>query len=556
MKKMVTKRAKRKSLSKTAVKAKGQSKFSHEDEALVLDVPCDITKQKDAEGTVAEIEDELELGNAKVGELHERLIHEVSERKRLENELSEYKKDLESFLSNTPMSVVIISEDTNDIVYANRVHLDVTGYESLEELLAVPLNKRLTAESYAQALEMTQKRRLGKRTPKCFHIDMVRKDGEVKNFKLHTGNTILWNDKKYYLAFLEDRTEQVRMEEALRNEEALVVLLLSQIPCRVWTTDTELKFITSIGADLAGLAGIQIPHLGMDIREYYQIEDDSHPALVAHRRALKGGSATFEIEQGGDILDCRVEPLRDIAGRIIGVVGAALDITDTRNAEARLRALAYRLIEVQEEERRIISRELHDELGQSLTVLQLMLARAAQTVPENASMGHNEAQELVRDIIARVRRISLDLGPSMLDDLGLLPTLLDYFKRQRALTKLKINFKYIGLKKKKFPMAVSNTAYRFIQEALTNVIRHAGTDSMNVLAWADHKTLIIRVEDGGSGFAPSTQDIRNTGGLQGIRERVRLLGGRFEIESAPHRGTCLIAELPLPQETKNQGESE
>jgi PAS domain S-box-containing protein len=506
-------------------------------------------------GTVTKIKEELELSSAKLAELNKSLIYEVKEIKRAENIMGELEQNLLNILDNSPFGVVILSEDIQNILYANRTYLDILGCDNIEEVLSVPWKERITPDSYAQTMERIEKRRRGQRIPEYSNLEILRENGENRHVILYDRN-ILWYDRKSFLIFFEDITERVRVEEALRKDEALIVLLLSQIPCRVWTTDTELKFIASSVAELAGLAGVPTPYIGMDIIDYYQTEDADHPAIVAHHQAAKGKSATFEIEQEGVTLDCRVEPLRDMSGDIIGVVGVAFDITDRRNTEVQLSALAARLVEVQEEERRTISRELHDELGQSLTVLQMMLARAAETTHEKFSAGHDEAQALIKDMIARVRKLTLDLGLSTLDDLGLLPTLLEYFKRQSTLTGLNINFKHTGLNKKKLSLAISSTAYRIVQESLTNVIRHAGVDSVRVLAWADYKTLIIRVEDIGVGFNPAKLVVGKTGGLQGIRERVRLLGGKLEIESAPDKGTCLIAELPLHQNEEKQGISE
>lgn len=501
-------------------------------------------------------EEELALNDAKLAESNKRLIHEINARKRAENKLDEFEKSLIDVLENEPLGVAIVSADYSKLLYANRQCLDIYGYESIEELLATPRKKRSNLDNYTLVLNLRRqgKQIRGQPVSKCFNVDILRKDGETRHVAVHAGK-VLWDDQKCYMMVIEDITEHVRDKEALREDEAFLALLLNQIPCGIWTMDSELRFTASSRVEMAGLAPVPAPTTGMDIYESLQTEDAGHPAIAAHLQALKGKSVNYEFEWKGKILNCRVEPLRNMSGHIIGVISVAFDITDVRNTESQLMACTHRLIQVQEEERRIMARELHDELGQSLTALQLMLARVAQTNHETTPAVHDEAQALVRDMISKVRQLSFDLGSTMLDDLGLLPTLLQYFKRQNALTGLKINFNHTGLVKTKIPAMVRNAAYRIIQESVTNVIRHAGVDSVNVRVWVDHRILNISIEDKGNGFDPAKLVIGQSCGLQGIQDRVRLLDGKLEIESAPGRGTRLIAELPLPGKSGNQEKS-
>ena len=210
----------------------------------------------------------------------------------------------------------------------------------------------------------------------------------------------------------------------------------------------------------------------------------------------------------------------------------------------RLRLLSRRLVEVQESERRHLSRELHDEIGQVLTGLKLRLetARSASnpTFPEDIA----EARRLVGELMERVRALSLDLRPAMLDDLGLLATLVWHLERYRTETKIAVDFKQRGLEDRRFGAEIETAAYRIVQEALTNVARHAGARAVTVRAWDGDGTLTVQVDDDGAGFDRALIGA-GRGGLSGMRERALLLGGRFEVESAPGRGTRITAELPL-----------
>jgi PAS domain S-box-containing protein len=215
------------------------------------------------------------------------------------------------------------------------------------------------------------------------------------------------------------------------------------------------------------------------------------------------------------------------------------------NLESLLEAFSYRIIEVQEDERRRISYELHDELGQILTAIQLMLSRAKSTSAKHNNPEHNESETLIKDAIERVRNLSLDLNPRMIETQGLIPTLAEYFKRYNLWSKLIVNFKHAGFEEQEIPAVINNTVYRTIQESLTNVARYAGVNSVNVAIQANPSTVRIRVVDKGKGFNPKTIVIGRSGGLSGIYERVLLLKGKLEIDSAPGKGTSLTAEIPL-----------
>jgi signal transduction histidine kinase len=211
---------------------------------------------------------------------------------------------------------------------------------------------------------------------------------------------------------------------------------------------------------------------------------------------------------------------------------------------AQLQALSQRLLDAQETERRAMARELHDHIGQLLTGLKLTLEMSAPLIVEEARENLQQARLLVHDLMTRVRHLSLDLRPTMLDDLGVLPALLWHFERYTAQTSVQVDFKHTGLDGQRFAPAVETAAFRIVQEALTNAARHAGVQCVTVRSWSDPETLRVMIEDRGTGFDP--QRIPATShGLAGMRERVSALGGQLTIDSAPGAGTCILAELPL-----------
>jgi len=211
----------------------------------------------------------------------------------------------------------------------------------------------------------------------------------------------------------------------------------------------------------------------------------------------------------------------------------------------QMQTLSRRLVEVQEAERRYIARELHDEVGQVLTGLKLALEMNVRISGETAKASLIEAQSLVNKLMVLIRELSLNLRPAMLDDLGLLPALLWHFERFTAQTNIQVVFKHTGLNQR-FPLEVETAIYRIVQEALTNVVRHAKVSEVTVRIWLDEKMLGVQVEDYGIGFnSEALLNIGASSGLAGMRERAVLLGGQFTIETSPGAGTRLTAELPI-----------
>jgi len=242
----------------------------------------------------------------------------------------------------------------------------------------------------------------------------------------------------------------------------------------------------------------------------------------------------------------------DEAGNPLTLEGIVRNITERTQSEANLRAsaeqlqyLSRRLLEAHERERRHIARELHDEMGQVLTGLKLTLAVAATDAPASIAATLDSAQTAINDLMGRVRALSLDLRPALLDDKGLLPALTWYLERYTLRTSVHVDLLYDGISRR-FPAEIETVAYRIIQESLTNVARYAGVHTATVRLFADETYLMLRVDDAGQGFDYSmVVEAQTTGGLSGMSERVRLIGGVFTIESAPGRGTRIIAELPL-----------
>ena len=221
----------------------------------------------------------------------------------------------------------------------------------------------------------------------------------------------------------------------------------------------------------------------------------------------------------------------------------------TEQAEREMRQLSRQLVKAQEEERKAISRELHDEVGQILTALRMELGRLerARSAPPGKFDEYLAAsKQMTEDTLRAVRDLSLGLRPSMLDDLGLGPALewqaREHSRRSGTPVLVRLEGSLDAL-----PEAHRTCVFRIVQEALTNCARHAEAKEIRLGVHGHDDSLYVTVEDDGVGMPGS--DARGRGiGLIGIEERVRQLGGTLEIFSQPRKGTALKVRLPVKQE--------
>ncbi len=235
---------------------------------------------------------------------------------------------------------------------------------------------------------------------------------------------------------------------------------------------------------------------------------------------------------------------KELADGLAVAISNAQLVKDLRASNLRLSVTSRRLLDVQETERREIARELHDEIGQVVTGVKLRLGLAHQDADPATAEHIGDARQLIDELLTKVRRLSVNLRPPVLDALGLLSALTWHTDRVAAETDTRIHFEHAGLDGR-FSFQAETAIYRIVQESLTNVIRHGGVVDVRVAVRAADGWLHVEVEDAGCGFdVAAAANGRSTAGLTGMEERVILLGGRFRIESSPGFGVRVIADIP------------
>jgi len=222
---------------------------------------------------------------------------------------------------------------------------------------------------------------------------------------------------------------------------------------------------------------------------------------------------------------------------------------EERNRE--LHALSERAIDAQEEERRAIAQSLHDDTGQALSMLIINLDRIDEHIqPDQKDLKKQvaDARVLAANSLTELRRILSGLRPAILDDLGLVPAIRWFARTNLEKVGIRVVIKAPSIPLELSP-AITTTLFRIVQEAVSNVVRHAGAESVTIVLQLNGGTVQLRVDDDGHGFDPGSAsrdavELQRLG-LLGIRERAELLGGEIQIESAPEKGTRLHVSIPL-----------
>ena len=291
------------------------------------------------------------------------------------------------------------------------------------------------------------------------------------------------------------------------------------------------------------------------------VEEDRARLLENRRRAFAGDRTALKGDfrmrrRDGSVVSMSFESrLIEQSGRVV-IFGVAQDVTERERAQAdlqralqRLRTLSDRVLAVQEEERRHISRELHDDVGQMLVALDIGLHRLEPHVAQEQARLLSECINVTAGIREKIREISVELHPPHLDQLGLQDALRWLVNRHREITGLEIECAFDGLNGLRVPPPMEAACYRICQEALSNATRHANPRRIAVELALRHGRLVIRISDDGVGFDEEAQraGLITSGsmGLVSMQERARLAGGRFEVKSAPGAGTCVSAVFPL-----------
>lgn len=491
------------------------------------------------------------------------LARDIAERKQAERALKESEERFRATFEQAAVGIAQVAPDGRWL-HVNQKLCDIVGY-GREELL----QRTFQDITYPDDLDadLTSVRRMLAGDIQTYGMEKryIRKDGTLIWIYLTVGLVRQsTGEPKYFISVVEDISERKQAETALQQSEQRLRDLIDGLGPHMFvgllTPDGILVEANRSALAAADLTPADV--LGKRFDETYwwsYAEETKQQLRAAIERAVRGEPSRYDvtIRAGEDRvidIDFSLQPLRDPEGRVVFLVPSANVITERKEAQrkvadyaGRLEKLSRRLLAAQEEERRHIARELHDELGQSLTAIKINLQARGRNTRQAPVELDAENLRIVEDALQQVRRLALALRPSMLDDLGLESALRWMANQQAEHSGFTVQFNIVPMETRLAP-EIETACFRIVQETLTNIARHARAKHVTIELRREDDMLMMAVQDDGCGFDVSEARARaargGSIGVLGIQERAALVGGQCEIESSPERGTTVRARFP------------
>ena len=536
------------------------------------------------------------------------IFKDITELKSLQDELSKREKKFRRIFEGSH-DMIYTTNYQGDLLDVNQAGVDMLGYRSREDLLQIGSAEKMyrRAEDRHKFIDLINR----KGFVKDHEVEFKRQDGSP----IH----VLISSRKYentstgdveYEGIIKDITRRKQTEEEVweRNRELSILNSLAVALNDVTDLQQLLKFTLenvlnalriergaiflidpkAKKAELHARSGLPNPKQSEkdhvifkdNLLKEHLIDKDT---FLAPKPSFPSFQVSYQSRNGKTVpwLDCFLVTFKGrgvgffgfdipservlnrheihLIGSLGNFLGGAIEntklIETIRQHRQELSQLTEKLFQSQEEERRRIARELHDEAGQSLTAIKLGLDRLEENHSPNDEHLKEEIDE-IRKMIKRtsseIRRLSYHLHPTLLVDLGLEPALNLYFKEIENHSDLDIEFNMVGFDQRLDP-DMETVIYRFSQEALTNTLKHSGAETFVLSIIKSYPRIIFQAEDDGIGFDTKIvgKDKRSLG-IIGMRERATLLGGTFQMRSSPGDGTRIRIEIPVPEESNHE----
>jgi PAS domain S-box-containing protein len=489
---------------------------------------------------------------------------EIEERKRIEEKLrqsesllmeAEYLAHVGSWSLDLSTKTVTWSDELYKIFGA-----DPSGFDkSLEGVIGFthPADKDFVIEIVERAISTHE--------PNDFHYRMIRTSGDERI--LHVRLAVMTDEegsaRRIYGA-VQDVTERKRAEDELRLAYQRLSYHVENTPLAVIERDKNLNITRWSGQaeKIFGWKASEVLGKNMHDRDFPIVYSDEKGKVVDVDYELTNGRTDRNLvlyrncTKNGKVIYCEWynSVLRDDHGNVVTILSLTQDVTERKEAEKKLntsyeqiRSLSEHLTNVREEERKHIAREIHDELGQELTVLKMDVGSLVKKLPLADDIMRKRLGSfsgLIDNIVRAVRRIASELRPSLLDDLGLPAAIAWHLEEFEKRSGVRAHFsepkdEWI------LPDPVKINLFRIAQEATTNIGRHSKATEVHVNLERNDHSISLRVFDNGVGFNAETIWKGNTLGILGMRERASIAGGKLEIKTAPGNGTEILVSVPL-----------
>lgn len=461
---------------------------------------------------------------------------DISERVKSQIQLKESEEKFRSLVEQAADGIYT-TDSTGQIKSVNSRMAGITGY-SIEELLTMNILDILMVNKNNLHFDFYNE--------ELIEFIARKKDGNFINIEINAKK--LFDDN--FQGVLRDITERRKVEEELKNSAVKYGLLFNENPMPMFMLDLPAENFIDVN-------NAAVKFYGYTKKEFLStsMANLKPKLMMEHSSEINRNSYWVHSKKDGKLASLNIISHHIIyEGKPVKLI-LAQDISETKQAEDKLkyshdqlRQLAMHMEKMREAERTHMAREIHDELGQQLTGLKMDISWLNKKIITEDKAIKNKLKDtisLIDKTVITVRKIATDLRPSILDDLGLIAAMEwqseEFQKRSEIITHFSSNVSQISI-----PPDLATGLFRIYQESLTNILRHAEAGVVKTRLELKNNNIELVIEDNGKGFIMENIESKKTLGLLGMKERITLLGGSYQINSLPGEGTIIIINLPLP----------
>lgn len=488
------------------------------------------------------------------------VISDITERKNIEIQLRESEEAYRTLINSTADAIYVLKN--KKLLLVNKAWLKMFGYTEKEVFskdfsvakIIAPSKKEFFRERYANPISTLNK-------ISTYEMQGITKQGKIIDLQVNV-SSIIWRGERVYQGIYHDITEQKQRERKIIEERnraeryfetaSMIMLILNN--------DGNIVSINSAGLNITGYSKKYL--IGKNFVDCFIPGNEKKSViklLAKLRKKVIESTGFIQLPIRGKnkkekIVGWYFNVLKDEKGNVTEILLSGDDITEEiriknelEKSNLELARLTNYLQEISEEERAALARAIHDDLGQSLTALKIDLNIAKNSIKSNLNTSEqriNSALGLATETIKTVQQITSDLRPGLIDDLGLIPAIEWYTNLFTERTKIKVNLN-TSISEEIISNTLKITIYRIIQEALTNVVRHAKANLVKIKMKEKNKNLELIIQDNGKGISQKAITNPSSFGILGMKERVKLANGSFVIDKVIPKGTKIEIYIPL-----------
>lgn len=481
------------------------------------------------------------------------VVRDITERRRMEDALRSSEQKFAAAFHSSPNALVLYRITDEQVVDLNDAFVRLSGFSRDEMIGRNGLDIGIWLDESVRAQFLLRVRR----EHRVSDVEALFQDkAGCQRICLISGEAFQVNGIEHLLWVVRDVTERRRAEDALRVSEQKFAAAFRACPDASVITEFESRRIVDINDAMIRLTGYDREEMigasAIELEAWMDpMEQNQYLTGLREQGRVVGLESSFRMKMGETRVGILFAELIVVDGRS-HVLTIFHDNTlrcamekKLEKANIRLKALSSSLLEIQEDERRNLAHELHDEIGQSLTAQKIALQSLC--IRPDARINCEQIRKVINitdTVLSQVRRISLDLRPPQLDDLGLPAAIRWNLLRQSELAGFVPHFSASGTFSR-LPESIAIACYRISQEALTNAIRHGLARTIWISLECDGSDLQLEIRDDGEGFDPSSLEDGKSMGMIGMQERATLAGGQLSACAQPGAGCTIAARFPL-----------